>query len=345
VADRITQLFDVAVENEGNGDSGSEFRLMLTALRRAAQHAASAASRQLHQISMLTELCRQFSRMDFSFLYHPQRKLLSIGYNVSRQCPDDSYYGLLASEARLTSFLAVSHGQLPLEHWFAQGRMITLVDGKPVLLSWSGSMFEYLMPMLLMPSFKGTMLDSSCRRAIGRQIRYARQKMVPWGISESCCSLTDENLAYRYRAFGVPELGLMRGLGDRVVIAPYASALTSMIVPDQACDNLERLERLGYLSPYGFYDAIDYAPSSESRKDEPTPCRTIMAHHSGMTLLALANFLLDAPMQQRFMKTRLHAAYDLLLQERLPQAIRPIDPSDGAVARQTPMQQRRVQER
>ena len=321
VADRITQLF--AIATDADGDADGEFRLTLTFLRRAADGAAAAAREQLRQISILTRRCRDFATMDFRFLYHRDRRLLAIGYNVSQRRRDDSYYGMLASEARLASFLAVSHGQLPLEHWFALGRRITLANGKPALLSWSGSMFEYLMPMLLMPTFRKTLLDVSRRRAVRRQIRYARQRAVPWGISESCCGLTDETSAYRYSAFGTPGLGLMRGLGDRFVVAPYASALASMVAPTEAWKNLVRLERSGYLSPYGFYDAIDYSLVGDPPNSEPTPCRTVMAHHSGMTLLALAHVLLNAPMTQRFTKTRLHAAYEVLLQERLPQAVQP----------------------
>ena len=157
-------------------------------LRCAARGAASAARKQLRQIAVLARFCRNFAAMDFRFLYHAERRLLAIGYNVSQQRRDDNYYGMLASEARLASFLAVSHGQLPLEHWFALGRMITLADAKPMLLSWSGSMFEYLMPMLLMPSFRNTLLDASCRRAVRRQIRYARQRRVPWGSPKAAAA-------------------------------------------------------------------------------------------------------------------------------------------------------------
>ena len=182
VADRITQLFEVTAEN---GRTGTRAANPLDAGRSPPQP----SGRPLRRGTIAANLgpdadsAGNFAAMDFRFLYHAERKLLSIGYNVSQQRHDDSYYGLLASEARLTSFLAVSHGQLPLEHWFALGRTITLVDAKPMLLSWSGSMFEYLMPMLLMPSFRNTILDSSCRRAVRRQIRYARQKMGSLGDS------------------------------------------------------------------------------------------------------------------------------------------------------------------
>jgi hypothetical protein len=202
---------------------------------------------------------------------------------------------------------------------------MTLTDGKPVLLSWSGSVFEYLMPALLMPSFPGTLLDASCGAAVRRHIRYARSHGVPWGISESCYNRTDENQIYQYRAHGAPGLGLKRGLGESLVVAPYASALAMMVAPREACRNLAWLEQQGYLSPHGFYDAIDFTPSSPGTPPEPAPCRTVMAHHSGMTLLALDNVLLGGPMPRRFLKTPACAAHDLLLQERMPQAICPID--------------------
>jgi hypothetical protein len=332
VSQRIGRLLDDAAERDADDQPASDFRLMLVTLRRAAERAALAAREQLRQMAHVARLCRRFSKMDFRFLYDRRRKLLSIGFNLSRQTRDQSYYDLLASEARLTSFMAISHRQLPLEHWFALSRMVALADAKPVLLSWSGSMFEYLMPMLLLPSFRGTMLDGSCRRAVARQIRYARQRQVPWGMSESCHRLTDANSVYQYRAFGVPGLGLMRGLADHLVVAPYASALAAMVAPREACENLERLERAGHLSPRGFYDAIDYGGLGDPAAGEPPPCRTVMAHHSGMTLLALANVLLDGRMPRRFLKIAPHAAYDVLLQERLPQVIHPIDPLDEAFA-------------
>ena len=170
------------------GDSRRGFQTSLESVRQAAGRAALAARHELQQVALLTGLCRQFSAMDFRFLFHPRRKLLAVGFNVSDRRCDESCYDLLASEARLTSFLAVSHGQLPLEHWFALGRMVTVVSGTPTLLSWSGSMFEYLLPMLIMPSYQATLLDATCRAAVKHQIRYTRRRGVPWGISESCSS-------------------------------------------------------------------------------------------------------------------------------------------------------------
>ncbi len=323
VADRIDERL-----GSGREAVADESKPVLASLRQAALRAADAAREQLRQITRGTQLCRRFGKMDYRFLYHRKRKLLAIGYDVDRQRRDDSYYGLVASEAHLASFLAVSHGQLPLKHWFSLGRPIALPEGQPVLLSWSGTMFEYLMPMLLMPSAPGSVIDISCRRAVERQIRFARQAGTPWGISESCFADVDENDAYQYRAFGVRGLGLKRGTGNRLVIAPYASAMASMIVPDEACRNLERLEQAGCLGPCGFYDALDYSPERDGSSAEPTLCRTVMAHHSGMALLAFTNVLLGGPMPRRFFKMGPHAAYDLLLQERMPQVYQPVDPPE-----------------
>jgi hypothetical protein len=268
--------------------------------------------------------------MDFQFLFDRQRKLLAIGYNASERRRDESCYDLLASEARMTSFLAVSHGQLPLEHWFALGRMVTLAAGQPALVSWSGSMFEHLMPTLLMPSYPRTFLDASCRAAVSWQIEYARRLGIPWGVSESSYHEINEDADYAYRAFGVPGLGLERGLADNFVVAPYASALAMAITPHQAIRNLARLERLGCFGSCGFYDAIDYTPGRDLA-GEPAPCRIVMAHHSGMMLLGLVNCLLGRIMERRFVSDPRCEAHDLLLQERLPKAIRPVEPENIGV--------------
>ena len=184
--------------------------------------------------------------MDFGFLYDPARDLLSIGYNVTDRRRDPSFYDLLASEARLASFMLVAQDQLPQDHWFALGRQLTTHDGAMALLSWSGSMFEYLMPLLVMPTYEHTLLDQTYRAVVARQIEYGRQRGVPWGISESCYNLTDAHGVYQYGAFGVPGLGFKRGLADDLVVAPYASALALMVAPAEACQNLETLaaERL-----------------------------------------------------------------------------------------------------
>jgi hypothetical protein len=216
--------------------------------------------------------------------------------------------------------VAIAQGQLPQESWFALGRLLTSTSGEPVLLSWSGSMFEYLMPLLVMPTYDNTLLDQTCKAAVARQIEYGGHRGVPWGISESGYNTVDVHLNYQYRAFGVPGLGLKRGLAQDLVIAPYASALALMVAPEQACQNLQRLAAEGFIGRYGFFEAIDYTPARQRRGQSRVLVRSFMAHHQGMSLLALAYLLLDRPMQRRFESDRLFQAVMLLLQERIPKA-------------------------
>ena len=246
--------------------------------------------------------------------------LLAIGYNLSEHRRDSSYYDLLASEARLCSFVAIAQGQLPQESWFALGRLLTTAGGEPILLSWSGSMFEYLMPLLVMPTYEHTLLDQTYKAAVARQIEYGKKRGVPWGISESGYNTIDVHLNYQYRAFGVPGLGLKRGLAEDLVIAPYASALALMVAPEEACLNLQRLAAEGFEGKYGFYEAIDYTPSRLPRGQSSAVVRSFMAHHEGMSFLSLAYLLLDRPMQKRFVSDPLFQATILLLQERVPKA-------------------------
>ena len=267
--------------------------------------------------SLSGELARQ---MEWEFLYDRARHLLAIGYNVDEGRRDESYYDLLASEARLSSFVAIAQGQLPQESWFALGRLLTVAGGEPILLSWSGSMFEYLMPLIVMPTYEHTLLDQTCKAAVARQIDYGRKRGVPWGISESGYNMIDGHLNYQYSAFGVPGLGLKRGLAAELVIAPYASALALMVAPEEAARNLETMASSGFLGKYGFYDAIDYTPAHLPRGQANAVVRSFMAHHQGMTLLSLAYLLLDRPMQKRFESDPAFQATVLLLQERLPKA-------------------------
>lgn len=284
---------------------------------------AKASQRARERIATLEELARQashFAAVEYDFLFDKTCHLLAIGYNVGDRRRDTSYYDLLASEARLCNFVAIAQGQLPQESWFALGRLLTTAGGGPVLISWSGSMFEYLMPLLVMPTYDNTLLDQTCKAAVERQITYGKQRGVPWGISESGYNTIDVHLNYQYRAFGVPGLGLKRGLADDVVIAPYATALALMVAPEDACLNLQRLAEEGAEGQFGFYEAIDYTPSRLPRGQSSAVIQSYMAHHEGMSLLALAYLLLDRPMQKRFDSDPLFQATTLLLQERIPKA-------------------------
>ena len=287
------------------------------------RHITDGSARARNRLAAIERLALQsgeLARMEYDFLFDKARHLLTIGYNVGERRSDSSYYDLLASEARLCSFVAIAQGQLPQESWFALGRLLTSTGGEPVLLSWSGSMFEYLMPLLVMPTYDNTLLDQTCKAAVARQIEYGTQRGVPWGISESGYNTVDVHLNYQYRAFGVPGLGLKRGLAEDLVIAPYASALALMVAPEEACLNLQRLAAEGFTGKFGLFEAIDYTPARQRRGQSSAVVRAFMAHHQGMSLLALAYLLLERPMQRRFESDRLFQAIMLLLQEKIPKA-------------------------
>ncbi|HEX9306114.1 MAG TPA: glucoamylase family protein [Anaeromyxobacter sp.] len=284
--------------------------------------------------------------MSFKFLYDPQRSLLSIGYRAAdAEGPgrlDPSHYDLLASEARLASFIAIAKGDLPEKHWFHLGRAVTSVHGNPALLSWSATLFEYLMPLLVMRSYPDTLLDETCRMAVRRQRDYAAERGVPWGISECAYDLVDHHGNYQYKAFGVPGLGMKRGLADELVISPYATALAALVHPTAAATNLRRLARDGLLGAYGYFDAIDYTPRhpEEPEADAPRPARTEgtivrtwLAHHQGMTIAAIAGALTGNRMVERFHADPRVQATELLLQERVPRHAALILPRPDEVTR------------
>ncbi len=313
----IDQLLSQVGGEPKRSPEGGEW---LGAVREACAEGSNRATKRIEAIDNLLQECGDFTAIDYGFLYDRARNLLTIGYNLEHRGRDPSFYDLLASEARLCSFVGIAQGELPQEHWFALGRLLTTTDGQPVLLSWSGSMFEYLMPMLVMPTYDNTLLDQTCRAAVERQIEYGRQRAVPWGMSESGYNVTDAHLNYQYRAFGVPGLGFKRGLAEDLVVAPYASALALMVAPHEACANLRQMAADGFLGPYGFFEAIDYTPARVPVGQSYAIVRSFMAHHQGMSLLGLAYRLLDRPMQRRFEANAMIRASDLLLQERIPKA-------------------------
>jgi cyclic beta-1,2-glucan synthetase len=296
-----------------------------TALTQGAEHAAA----RIQHFEAMAVQSRELAEMDFGLMYDGARDLFAIGYNVSEQRLDAGFYDLLASEARLASFIVIAQGHFGQEHWFALSRILTSAGSSPALLSWSGSMFEYLMPLLVMPNYDNTLLDRTYRAVVRRQIEYGRQRGVPWGISESGHNTIDLHKNYQYRAFGVPGLGLKRGLAEDLVIAPYASALAFMVEPEAACRNLERLAADGQLGSCGFYEAVDYTPSRLPPGARSATVRQFMAHHEGMTLLSLAYVLLDKPMQRRFLADPMLRAADPLLQESVPKAVAPVFPHAG----------------
>jgi cyclic beta-1,2-glucan glucanotransferase len=307
-----------AIEHRLGVGATTDERAWFGELQCLVKEASQRARARIAAIEGLALQSNEFARLEYDFLFDKARHLLAIGYNVGERRRDTGYYDLLASEARLCTFVAIAQGQLTQESWFALGRLLASAGGEPILLSWSGSMFEYLMPLLVMPTYERTLLDQTCKTAVERQIEYGRQCGIPWGMSESAYNLVDVHLNYQYRAFGVPGLGLNRGLAEDLVIAPYASALALMVAPEQACLNLERLTAAGLGGKFGLFEAIDYTPARQRRGQSSVVVRAFMAHHQGMSLLSLAYLLLDRPMQKRFESDPLFQATTLLLQERIP---------------------------
>lgn len=307
-------------------DSCRALTSWLEGLHECVSDASDFAAGRMNDLTELGKRCEEFAEMEFRFLYNEETDLLRIGFNTFDHRGDESHYDLLASEARLASYLAIANGQLPQEHWFVLGRQVTLTAGHMSLISWSGSMFEYLMPLLVMPTYANTLLDETYKACVRRQIQWGKQRGVPWGVSESCYGLMDGNQVYQYQAFGVPGLGLKRGLSDDLVMAPYASAMSLMVLPDEAARNLQRFSDEQMLGQYGFYESVDYTRIRQTRGQDRIPVRMFMSHHSGMSLLAFAYVLLDQPMQRRFMANPSMRAAELLLQERPPRNVEPVYP-------------------
>ncbi|PYE89348.1 GH36-type glycosyl hydrolase domain-containing protein [Phyllobacterium leguminum] len=259
--------------------------------------------------------------MQFDFLERKERRLLSIGYRVQENELDASCYDLLASEARLASLFAIAKGDIPVDHWFRLGRLLVPVGWKGALLSWSGSMFEYLMPPLVMLEPLGSLLDQTNRLVVKRQIEYATSRGLPWGISEAAYNARDPEMNYQYTNFGVPTLGLKRGLSRNAVIAPYASLLAAQYQPAEAVANLKRLKALGALGPYGFHDSVDFTPSRVREGEKCAIVRNYYAHHSGMSIIAVDNIIFDGRMRERFHSDPVIEAAELLLQEKAPREI------------------------
>ena len=269
--------------------------------------------------------------MEFGFLLNRERLLLAIGYLVPEAVQDENCYDLLASEARLASFFAIAKGDAPARHWFRLGRAATPIGPGAALISWSGSMFEYLMPALIMNAPKGSLLEQTNRLIVRRQIDYGNSHKRPWGISESAYNARDLELTYQYSNFGVPGLGLKRGLGDNLVIAPYATALAAMIAPSAAAANLAVLSRAGAQGRYGFFEALDYTNARVPEGRDVAVVQAFMAHHQGMTIVALADTLLGGLMRGHFHAEPMIQATELLLQERMPRDVSTVHPWEAEI--------------
>lgn len=315
----MTEVILPKLENSIVEENGPEEKEWLIALESSIRNSRLMAEGMIESIAALEKQCIEFSDYDYDFLFDPVQHFFSIGYNVEDHRRDPGCYDLLGSEARLGVFVAIAQGKIPQESWFALGRQLTMTGKDPVLISWSGSMFEYLMPLLIAPVYESTLLDQTHKGAVRRQIEYGQRRGLPWGLSESCFSMVHANMDYMYRAFGVPGLGLKRGLADDYVVAPYASIMALMIEPDEAYENLKEMSLQGFEGKWGFYEAIDYTASRLQRGQTESVVKAFMAHHQGMSLLSLDYLLRDQPMQKRFQADLRFQTSLLLLQEKIPQ--------------------------
>lgn len=258
---------------------------------------------------------------DFTKLYNEKMQLFSVGYNVEENMLTDSYYDLLASEARQTSLVAIAKKDIEQKHWYNLSRTLTVLNKYKGLISWSGTAFEYLMPNINIPKYPGSLLDESCKFLIMSQKEYNKKLKIPWGISESAFNLKDLNNNYQYKAFGIPWLGLKRGLADEIVVAPYASIMAIIDEPIEVLKNLKQLEKLGMYNKYGFYESIDYTPTRLRKNETKAIVKTYMAHHQGLILLSINNLMNNNIIQKRFVQNPEIEAVDVLLQERMPENI------------------------
>ena len=302
----------------------------------ALERSTAAAQLIVHRLTALADTAKSLAMaMEFGFLFDPDRQLLSIGYRCGDGTLDSNFYDLLASEARLASFFAIAKGDIPAKHWFSLGRTLTPIDGGSGLISWSGSMFEYLMPSLVMRAPSGSLLEQTNSLVVWRQEKYGEELGVPWGISESEYYARDIEQTYQYSSFGVPDLGYKRGLGESTVIAPYASGLASMVDPAAAARNYKRMAGIGARGSYGWYEAIDYTRARLPEDAKFAIVRAYMAHHQAMTIIGIANALHDGRMRARFHAEAIIQAAELLLQERMPRDIAMVRPAPEQVTAAT----------
>jgi len=317
--DCTISLIDIIQRIGKEEEQRSDGLTWLNELEKALTKAIETTEQFIKRYKALIERINVLSEtMIFIPLYDKKKQLFSIGYNVEENKLSNSYYDLLASEARQTSYICIARGEIPPTHWFKMGRSLTVVDGYKGLISWTGTMFEYLMPHLIMKSYKNTLLDETYSFVIKSQKKYGRQRNMPWGTSESGFNSVDMNLDYQYKAIGVPWLGLKRGLIEDAVAAPYATFLALLVDPEGAIENIKYLMAEGLEGPYGFYEAADYTPERLPYETKRSIVKSFMAHHQGMSLLALNNYLNKNILQNRFhADPAIHAAR-ILLQEKVP---------------------------
>ncbi|QPM90549.1 Cyclic beta-(1,2)-glucan synthase NdvB [Pseudooceanicola algae] len=329
-ADIVRHATDFDAESERAATSevlwwAQALRANCDAIVGQADESAPSRGAQAQTLEDLAQRLRKLAfEMDFALLLNPEKRLLSIGYRPDSDEQDDSCYDLLASEARLASLFAIAKGDVPTTHWMRLGRPVTSIGTRGALLSWSGSMFEYLMPPLVMHERVGGVLHAASVMAVRAQMQHGHRLNLPWGVSESAFSARDREMNYQYYAFGVPMLALKRMQTTDHVIAPYATLMAAQFFPRAAVRNLQRLNGLGAFGPYGYFDAVDFTASRMPEGQEHVVVRTVMAHHHGMSIVAIANVVLDGIHRDRFHADPVIKAAELLLQEKTHRDVVPL---------------------
>ena len=270
---------------------------------------------------MIKQIDELIQNTNFQYLYSEENRIFSIGFNVEDNSLTPSYYDLLASEARQASLVAIAKKDIPAKHWYNLSRTLTILNRYKGLISWSGTAFEYLMPNINIPKYPGSLISESSEFAIMSGREYAEELSIPWGISEAAFNLRDLNNNYQYKAFGIPWLGLKRGLADEMVVSSYASILAITDYPKEVTANLKVLEKEGTYDKYGFYESIDYTLSRLKNGEKNAVVKTYMAHHQGLILLSLDNLFNNNILQKRFMQNPEMKAVDILLEERMPENV------------------------
>jgi hypothetical protein len=279
---------------------------------------ALSLTRKLEQLAGRADRLAQ--EMDFASLFDAKKKQPTIGFDAEENHLSTSHYDLLASEARASTFVGIAKGEIPQETWFHLKRPYTRYKGEYVLLSWTGTMFEYLMPLLWMKCYSNTLLDHSARAAVRCQMKFADEKKIPWGLSEASCAKIAPDGHYHYEAFGVPDLAVFQGLARDIVVSPYSSFLSLVVDAKSGMANIERMRDMGWLGTYGFYEAADFTLSRVSAGGTCETVRCWLAHHQGMSLMSVANVLCNFSIQRRFHAEPKVAATERLLHEKSPRA-------------------------
>jgi cellobiose phosphorylase len=319
---KLLPALDKLVEAAQRTDLPNEIKAWGKKLQEALATAQWLAGEKIGQVAELIKEIELFSQeMDLKFLYNSDRKLFAIGYNVDVRKLDTSYYDLLASEARIASLVAIAKEDVPVAHWWALGRLYSIVRGRKVLLSWGGTMFEYLMPLIFTKHYSDSLIGEACHAAVDCQIDYGKQRGIPWGISESAFSAIDSYKIYQYKSFGVPGLGLKRGLEDDLVVSPYSTVLALVVKAKSAIKNLKKMaekKHLNLMGSYGYYESMDFTRQKSPAGERGVIVYVYMAHHQGMIFATINNILNNEILINRFQKDPRICGVSSLLYERIP---------------------------